>query len=92
MALALPIAQRLQTAWRGYAGGMDPHEYPEEDPRHHATKLKNMLNDTVVHARDDVEKIADPRGQALFETTAEVLIGLITAYEHYEQQAETSWR
>jgi hypothetical protein len=70
----------------------DPQEYPEDDPRHHTLKLKNMLNDTALHAREEIDKIADPRAQALFETTAEVLIGLITACEQYEQKAETAWR
>lgn len=26
------------------------------------------------------------------ETTAEVLTGLITAYDHYEQKSEAAWR
>jgi hypothetical protein len=36
--------------------------------------------------------VEDPRALALFETTAEVLGGLITAYEHYEHGAEEAWR
>lgn len=40
-----------------------------------------MLDDTRRHAREDVGKIEDPKAQALFETTAEVLTGLITAYD-----------
>ncbi|GFG64208.1 hypothetical protein MKUB_16980 [Mycobacterium kubicae] len=70
----------------------DGQEYGEEDPRHHTVKLKEMLNDAALHAREIIEKVADPRGQGLLETTAEVLIGLITAYDNYEQEAETAWR
>ncbi|PYY05213.1 MAG: hypothetical protein DMG69_27845 [Acidobacteria bacterium] len=33
------------------------------------------------HTREDVGKINDPKAQALFETTAEVLTGLSKAYE-----------
>jgi hypothetical protein len=65
---------------------------PESDPRHHTANIKAMLTDTMNHAREDVKKIDDPKAEALFETTAEVLQGLITAYEHYEQRAEEAWR
>jgi hypothetical protein len=50
-----------------------------------------MLNDVVGHAREDLGKISEPKSQALFETTAEVCSGLVTAFEHYEQQ-EPAWR
>jgi hypothetical protein len=39
-----------------------------------------------------VTKIDEPTAQALFETTAEVLNGLITAYERYERAAEPAWK
>jgi predicted nicotinamide N-methyase len=45
-----------------------------------------MLNDVVGHARQDLGKISEPKAQALFETTAEVCSGLVTAFEHYERQ------
>ena len=44
------------------------------------------------HIREDVTKVSDPKAQALFETSAEVLGGLITAYEHFEQKSEPAWR
>ncbi len=67
-------------------------QYAEDDPRHHAIKLREMLTGVVQHAREDVGKIAEPKAQALFETTAEVCTGLVTAIEHYEQQSEPAWR
>jgi hypothetical protein len=51
-----------------------------------------MLGDLRDHLREDVGKVEDPRAEALFETTAEVLGGLIAAYEHYENGAEEAWR
>jgi hypothetical protein len=51
-----------------------------------------MLNDLVHHVREDVAKVSEPKAQALFETTAEVLRGLATAYDHYEAKAEPAWR
>lgn len=37
-------------------------------------KLREMLEDTIRHAREDVGKVrSSPKAEALFETTAEVL-------------------
>lgn len=66
--------------------------YADNDPRHHTDKIKGMLRDAMEHVRDDVSKVSDPKAQALFETSAEVLGGLITAYEHFEQRSELAWR
>jgi len=37
----------------------DRMQYPENDPRHHTLKLKQMLNDVAKHAREDVSKVSD---------------------------------
>jgi HD-like signal output (HDOD) protein len=70
----------------------DEQKFPENDPRHHTQKLKQMLNDTAAHAREDVAKISDPKAQALFETAAEVLKGLAKAFEDFEQKQERAWK
>ncbi|MDQ0140377.1 hypothetical protein [Cupriavidus necator] len=70
----------------------DQKQYPDTDPRHHAIKIKAMLNETVQHMRADVAKVSDPKAQALFETSAEVLNGLIAAYDHFEQRTEPAWK
>ena len=70
----------------------DRKQYDETDPHHHTEKLKRMLNDTANHARQDVAKISDPKAQALFETTAEVLLGLAKAFEDFEQKSERAWK
>jgi hypothetical protein len=67
-------------------------QLPESEPRHHTANIKSMLADAMNHAREDVAKVDDPKAQALFETTAEVLQGLITAYEHYERGEERAWQ
>jgi len=67
-------------------------QYQESDPRYHTENIKRMLDDVSQHARDDVKKVQDARAKALFETTAEVLNGLRTAYDHYEQGTEPAWR
>ena len=67
-------------------------QHQESDPRHQTQKLKQMLKDTAAHAREDVAKISDPRAQALFETSAEVLLGLAKAFEDFEQKSEAVWK
>jgi hypothetical protein len=62
------------------------------DPRFHTQNLKRMLTDVIEHARSDVQKITDPKAQALFETTAEVLTGLRKALEDFEQRNEPAWK
>jgi hypothetical protein len=63
-----------------------------DDPKIHSANLRRMLTDVIEHAREDISKVEDASARALFETTAEVLIGLRTAYEHFEQKSEEAWR
>ena len=53
--------------------------YTEDNPRYHLVKVRGMLNAVMRHCREDIEKVAEPKAQTLFETTAEVLDGLINA-------------
>ena len=67
-------------------------KYPENDARHHTAHIKQMLEDTARHAREDVNKVDDPKARALFETSAEVLDGLRKAYDDFERKDEAAWR
>lgn len=67
-------------------------EYAETDPRHHTQHIKEQLEDLEKHLRHDVGVVSEPRAQALFETTAEVLEGLRAAFDHYERGDEPAWR
>jgi len=49
-----------------------------------------MLNEVINHV-EDVTKVSEPKAEALFKTTTEVLKGLITAYTHYETKAEEAF-
>jgi hypothetical protein len=46
----------------------------------------------IDHLREDVTKVNDPAAKALFETSAEVLIGLEKAFSDYESKTEPAWR
>ena len=64
------------------------NQYPDSDPRHHTMNVGRRLDELVAHLREDIGKVQEPKAQALFETSAEVLTGLRTAFEHYEKQSE----
>lgn len=66
--------------------------FAENDPLHHATKLKHMLTEVIDHAREDVSKVSEPRAKALFEKTANLLSDLRKEYEGYEHGDESRWR
>lgn len=70
---------------------MSENPYPESDPRHHTRKVGDQLQGLAEHLRSDVTKVGDPRGQALFETSAEVLLGLAKAFADFERRDEPAW-
>jgi hypothetical protein len=62
------------------------------DPRHHTQKMAKHLQDTIAHLREDVKKVDEPQLKAMFETSAEVLGGLVKAFKDYEHKNEAAWR
>ncbi len=62
------------------------------DPRHHTQKMKQRLDETVAHLREDIGKVDEPQLKAMFETSAEVLLGLSKAFSDYERKNEKAWQ
>ena len=62
------------------------------DPRHRVANVTKELGDLVQHLRDDLRNFDEPKAQALFETSAEVLLGLKKAFEDYGRNAEPGMR
>ena len=62
------------------------------DPSVHTRNIQRMLTEVIDHLREDLDRIGEPKAQALFETSAEVLTGLRTAFEHYERGTEKGMR
>ena len=62
------------------------------DPRHHVQKMQKALTDVKAHLREDIEKVDEPQLKAMFETSAEVLGGLIKAFGDYQARNEAAWR
>ena len=62
------------------------------DPQFHVMNVKQMMSDLIRHLRDDVKQFDEPKAQALFETSAEVLQGRETAFSHYQAGVEPGMR
>jgi hypothetical protein len=62
------------------------------DPRHHTQKMQKALKEIQDHLREDIQKVDEPQLKAMFEPSAEVLGGLIKAFQDYEQKKEVAWR
>jgi hypothetical protein len=64
----------------------------ESNPIHHTQKIKAQIHQLIDHLREDIGKITEPKAQALFETSAEVLGGLAKAFNDYEKKSEPAWQ
>ena len=70
---------------------MQTQDIPATNPVHHTQKVKKKLSELINHLREDITKVNDPKAEALFETIAEVLRGLETAFTDYEKRSEQAW-
>jgi hypothetical protein len=64
----------------------------DRNPRHHTAQMAARLEETITHLREDVQKVDEPQFKAMFETSAEVLQGLVKAFRDYERKEESAWR
>jgi uncharacterized membrane-anchored protein YhcB (DUF1043 family) len=64
----------------------------DRSPRHHTQKMQKAFQELQDHLRKDVEEVDEPQLKAMFETSAEVLGGLVKAFRDYEQKNEAAWR
>ncbi len=71
---------------------MKTQDESSADPKIHSEHIQQQLDELIQHARADIGRVTEPRFQALLETTAEVLTGLKTAYQHYGKKHEAAWR
>jgi len=63
-----------------------------KDPRAHTANVRKEFRELIDHLRGDIYKIDEPKAQALFETAAEVISGLDTAFKHYKEKNEDAWK
>jgi len=55
-------------------------------------QIQQSLDQLISQVRQSIGAAQEPKAQALFETTAEVLIGLRKAYEDYTKGGEKAWQ
>jgi hypothetical protein len=63
-----------------------------KDPRAHTANVRKEFRRLIEHLRGDINKIAEPKAQVLFETAAEVISGLDAAFKHYQEKSENAWK
>jgi len=71
---------------------MADQNYQESDPRYHTSTVKTMLDELINHLREDTGKFNEPKAQAMFETSAEVLLGIKKAFDDYEKGSESAMK
>ncbi len=54
--------------------------------------LKQQFRQFIQQLRAGVDDVIEPKAQALLETSAEVLTGLLKAFEDYEKGHERAWQ
>jgi hypothetical protein len=64
----------------------------DSSPIHHTQKMQKRLSEISAHLRQDIEKVDEPQMKVMFETAAEVLDGLVKAFQHYEDKNKGTWR
>ncbi|MGA9462221.1 MAG: hypothetical protein WBV28_05480 [Terracidiphilus sp.] len=64
----------------------------EIDSSRYMTQTKETLTALIDQVRSNVARVDDPKAKALFETTAEVLMGLRRAYHDFGQKSEEVWK
>ncbi|MBB3103308.1 hypothetical protein [Azomonas macrocytogenes] len=71
---------------------METQLQQDRNPLHHTQNMQQRFQEMIDHLRSDIDKVDEPQLQAMFETSAEVLVGLSKAFRDYEQKNETAWQ
>ena len=57
-----------------------------------ATRIRGQFEDIISQLRQGIGEVKDPREKALFEVSAEVIIGLQKAFTDFEAGNEEAWQ
>jgi len=58
---------------------------------HHTQQLKEQIRALAGRLRTNVSLITEPRARSMLETSADVLAGLVKAFDDYEKQNAPAW-
>jgi len=70
---------------------MIAHE-TSHDAKVHTAQLRKETEQLVAHLRRDIAQVDDPAAKAMFETSAEVLAGLIKTWQDYDAGHEAAFK
>jgi hypothetical protein len=62
------------------------------DAKVHTANLRSEMQQLIDHLRRDVEMVDEPRAKAVFETSAEVLLGLLKTLRDYDDSKEAAFK
>lgn len=62
------------------------------DPKVHTSHVRQALKEIVKHLRRDIDMVDDTKAQVLFETSAEVIEGIVKAFDDYDAGKEVAFR
>lgn len=63
----------------------------ESSPGYHIEKMSGELEKVIAHLREDIDKVDEPQFKAMFETSAEILGGIVKAFQDYQAKNESAW-
>jgi hypothetical protein len=63
-------------------------EHPEGSPLRETAGAKELMKELITQLREGIRRVQDPRAQAMLETSAEVIRGLVKAFDEYEKNSE----
>ncbi len=64
----------------------------DRNQRPRTDSIRAEMKQLIAHLRRDIEQVDEPRAQALFETSAEVLQGLVQTFDDYDAAQEPAFR
>lgn len=67
-------------------------EKHDSEATNHIIKISEELLALAAHLRRDIAIVVDPKAKALFETSAEVILGINKAFTDYLEKKETVWK
>lgn len=70
---------------RTISGMNSPHSESSSSPTEHSENIRRQLTELIEHLQADTRRVDEARFKALLEKSAEVLKGLRTLFERYDQ-------
>lgn len=71
---------------------MKTFDETSSDPAVHSDHIQQQISELIEHLREDIKRVGEPQFKALLETSAEVLGGLRTSFQHYSEHREPAWQ